>query len=62
MPTLATDGFAVRNKAPESLELYMGWVSVLIFIFSGFENGGKMIARLVITAKNKASTKDIQAK
>ncbi|PQK15088.1 hypothetical protein BB8028_0005g06040 [Beauveria bassiana] len=27
----------------------------------GFENGGKMIARLVITAKNKASTKDIQA-
>ncbi|KAM3502140.1 hypothetical protein MY11210_009158 [Beauveria gryllotalpidicola] len=27
----------------------------------GFENGGKMIARLVITAKEKASTKEIEA-
>ncbi|KAM3549975.1 hypothetical protein ARSEF4850_008577 [Beauveria asiatica] len=42
------------NKPTFDADFGDGWIR-------GFENGGKLIARLVITAKHKASTKDIQA-
>ncbi|KAM3547276.1 hypothetical protein MY1884_009635 [Beauveria asiatica] len=44
----------VYNKPTFDADFGDGWIR-------GFQNGGKLIARLIITAKNKASTKDIQA-